>query len=257
MVKFSIVFRCHKRPNLTELCLRRIVEMMRGVDYDLIVLYDGDDWDYVYHLESIANIRQIVRNPLGETMGELLNKAYSLCTGEYILHFENDYYWIKPCLQSALEAIGYVDTVRLTMFPFTISNCEREVILHTGKLCIFKEKVGYKFSLNPHIRREAFPVGPFEPLRSWRVESEYATRYTEQGKSGGCLMSDNFIHLGLYNARGGFSAQHAMYFLGRDWKERLDELDPVGTLEQLTDNELYIDLFRQYLLDHGGERFVV
>lgn len=257
VVKFSAVFRCHKRPNLTELCLRRIVEILRDHDHELILLYDGDNPDYLARMEDITHFAAVVTNPDGKLVhGKLLNVAYSQCGGPLFVHLENDYYWIKPCMNEALEAVQHVDTVRLTMFPFSINNCRDVIELKDGAVGVFKDKTGFKFSLNPHIRKERFPVGQFGSLKVWAEEMDYAMRYDVSGKTGGCLMNDNFIHLGLYNSKGGFSVQHAMYFLGRKWKERIDELDPVKTFNNLTNNEFYRELFRQYLIDHGGEKYV-
>ena len=253
MVKFSGVFRCYKRPNLTELCLRRIMEMMEPYDFELIMLYDGDDEKYINRMKRFCDFSHIVSNPNKKyTLGEQTNKAVDLCSGRYFMHFENDYYWVHGCMEDAVEAMNYVDVVRLTMFPFSRNNCEKTM----GNIGVFKANVGYRFSLNPHLRKERYPVGRFSHTGSWVVEPEYVERFNKSDKVGGCLLKNNFIHLGLYNSNGHFSPGHTSYFLGYNWRKQQDELDPVRTFTSICDNEEYIELFGEYLRSSGGEKWL-
>lgn len=253
----SVVFRCFRRPNLTELCLRRMVELLDGYDYETIMLYDGDDESYIKRMKEFCDFREVVSNP-GKTltMGDLLNRSYELCWGDTFMHFENDYYWINECIEAGLEALQYVDVVRLSAFPFHVSNAEKVVPLCKGDLWVFKKTTGFSFNLNPHLRQEKFPVGKFNSLGSWIVEPDYAKRFQESDKVGGCLSENNFIHLGIFDSRGGFNPQHMMYFLGYNWKGREDEFRPMQTFKTLTNNKEYIELFRTYLMVNGGEKWL-
>jgi len=227
--------------------------MMKPYDYELIMLYDDDNEKYINRMKQFCDFGHIVSNPNKEnTLGEQTNKAIDLCNGEYFMHFENDYYWIHECMEDAVEALKHMNVVRLTMFPFGQHSCKKTI----NNIGIFKSDVGYKFSFNPHLRKEKFPVGRFAHTGSWVVEPEYAERFNKSDKTGGCLLRNNFIHLGLYNSGGHFSLGHTSYFLGYNWRKRQNDLDPVGTFTSICDNEEYIELFRVYLRNSGGEKWV-
>ena len=75
----SVVFTCKNRPELTELCLRRLRELMPE-PHELIIAYDGKDPFYENMLLEAGNPNFIIDGLSGKGRWELLNDAISCAT---------------------------------------------------------------------------------------------------------------------------------------------------------------------------------
>jgi len=254
----SGVFRCFRRPTLTRVCLERIVEVLddSGYSYELVAVYDDADPDYLDMLTEFPFKHITVNQNRFESnkaeMGHKFNEALDMCTGDYTLHLENDFYWVNPCLDKAIEALEYMDVVRLCMSPYSDRGLEHV----TDNAVLFENERRYKFTLNPHLRKERYPAGRFPAKSRWSMESDYALRFNTPELKAGFLTEDYFTHIGVCNNSGNFRQYHLLYVYGRDWKERLNDMDVEAWFNTLTDNPRHREMYKKYLKTTDYRRII-
>lgn len=222
--------------------------------YELFICYDGlnlDD-DYCKMLKRVAgkDINIIGKKPR-QTQYSLLNRALEEASGDFFIHLENDFYWVNPqCLTAALSAFrkwGDIDYIRFEVLPFTIHDFKKYEQVDGRDILWMKDTTPYKFTLNPHIRREKYPCGgPF-------MENGF-TKHDEQhfndlyvGTSC-CMTGDNFRHLGIFDECGHYKEHYVDRFTGR---RRTTDFNPLVEFMKITDDITYLNLFRKYLDDNG------
>lgn len=249
----SVVFTCKGRPALTELCLRRFVELMPQ-PYELFICYDGCDPTYVNMLKRSANNATIITNPSKLNRFTLLNMALSLAKGEYFMHLENDFYWVAPeCLIVALETLrrhSDVGFVRFEYLPFNMKQFNRVEQMWGRDILWMKPDQDYQFNYSPHIRRFKFINGkPFKDSNfTKQPEQHHNEGYREISVN---MTGDNFRHLGIYDEGGHHKNYYAERFTGRRGTK---EFDPWIDFKKITNNLVYLDLFARYLNDNGYQR---
>ena len=246
----SILFTCYKRPDLTELCLRRLVELMPD-PYELILVYDGNNQDYVNRLLHIYEFDYIVMRPKRKAHRfALVNMGLDACKGNYFMHVENDFYWsLGGSVRRAFEAFEKVpelDFIRFEYLPLWRSRCERTVKLSDDALCIPPRDTAYRWNLSPHIRKTKFPAGRLPEKFGYPAQPEknYGDKYNEYDYVAGCLMGENFRHLGIYDEGGLYKQLYSERFtLVADQPK----FDPWVEFLKFCGNEKYQQLFKRYL----------
>lgn len=167
----SVVFTCRNRPALTELCLRRLIELMPQ-PYELFICYDGYEFGYMsmlQHAVEDCNAKvEILTNPAHLSRFWLINKALNMANGDFFMHVENDFYWVNPmCLDSALNAFHFtkqpLDYIRFEQLPFTHRDFYHYESYEDRDICWMHDDAPYRFTFNPHIRRFKYPTDePFQ-----------------------------------------------------------------------------------------------
>lgn len=261
-MKLSVVFVCKGRLNLTELCLRRFVELI-DVPYELIMAYNGTDKEYIERLTSIADFVAIVTNPPpAKYYVSQLNDAYEMCTGDLYMHLENDCYMDNPLAVRnaiyALEKLPELDFVRMELEPFRRHQFRRIIDLGTDKIGIFKTQENggppYQFGLQPHIRRERLPVGrrfPDEPTGNYHFERLIDDWWCVAGRTSGCLMGVNFRHIGMFCDGGHFKpwlvAQMTCNPEDNRIRDTLTPRDFIPLFDAFCNNPYYRELYARYI----------
>lgn len=246
----TVLFTCKGRPYLTELCLRRLVEVMPQ-PYKLYIVYDGVDAEYVRMLHFASQGKgTIFVNHAGKTRFGLINDALDIADpSSFVMHTENDFYWQRPgCLTDALAALvtHQVDFVRFENLPFTDKTYSKYYDLPTDRIGIMKKTAPYRFTFNPHLRRERFPCGRFKE-DGFTKQPEQHHNDSYHGVSG-CLMGDNFRHLGIYDESGHYKPYYAERFTLRRGEREITH--PIQEFNRFCDNTLYRQLFMRYLHEH-------
>lgn len=247
----SVVFTCKGRPALTELCLRRLVELMPE-PYKLFVCYDGDDSDYINMIMRHTKGGTMITNPNGESRFVLINKALERADGDLFMHVENDFYWVDPmCLDVALNAFHRypdLDYVRFEHLPFTHNNFYQYLRVDGKDVCWMRGDSDYRFTFNPHIRKFKYPTD--EPFKT-----EGFTKQPEQHHNDGykyqsaCMTGDNWRHLGIFSEGGHYKPHYGERFYNVRGKE-LSVLDLSLEFGRICPDEEYRSLFKRYLIDN-------
>jgi len=224
--------------------------------YELFICYDGWDKDYIQMLTTAAPKGSVFYFEKGKRKSrfELINMALNyVLDNEYIIHLENDFYWVNPqCLTAALNAFEKwdIDYIRFEQLPFTANQFKRVEQTDGRDILWMKEDTPYRFTFNPHIRRFKFP-------NEKKFKTEGFTKQPEQHHNDGytgiscCMTGDNFRHLGIYDEHGHYKEYYADRFTGR---RNTKNFDPWTEFTKLTDNSIYLDLFMRYLRDNGYKR---
>lgn len=259
----SVVFTCKRRLPLAQLVLHRFVELM-DLPYEIVLAYNNDDKDYITTLQKICNFDHILSSR--KFRFDLMQDAYELCSGDYFMHLEDDFYWDNPnAVKNAiwvLENNPDISFVRMSFLPFHEKDFTRIIDVKDDKFGIFLPRknggVAYQFCLNPHIRKDKIPIpsgfidaktylklsktNPIQPER-WMSD-----RWDELNKLSGCLMGKNFRHLGLYDTGGHKKFWYAdRFFLERNSPR---EFDPVEEFNNICQKELYRKLFAEYIKEN-------
>lgn len=243
----SIVFTCKTRRSLTELTLRRLLEVMPK-PFEIILVYDGIDTGYIDFLLSIYEFEHIVMNPKNKTIYGRINDGLDGASGRLFMHLENDYWSTREALETALETLENnvdIDFVRLEFLPFTESQCERMV----NGVCVLRKGTPYAFNFNPHIRRKRFPMGRFieEKITHRQTEGLIAEKW--RGTSA-CVTENPFRHLGIYDAHKHFKKAYVDRFT---LKRGTTGFDALETFNGFCSNQHYRRLFEEYLNDYGNK----
>ena len=262
----TVIFTCHKRPSLTELCLRRLIELMPQ-PYELLICYDGDDVDYVIDLIEVVCTSipytmhyHIYNNNETESRFGLINRALEDARGDMFMHVENDFYWADPtCLDAALNAFHRypdLDYIRFEHLPFTQRNAYRYEKVDGKDICWMRDDSPYRFTFNPHIRKikyplnEAFPSDPYEwESRKMQDEAYFNEKYTYQSAF---MTGDNWRHLGIYSEGGHYKPYYGERFFNTRGRNITNISEVINEFGKLTDNPLYLELFGRYLNDNGN-----
>jgi glycosyltransferase involved in cell wall biosynthesis len=255
----SVIFTCKGRPALTELCLRRLVEVMPH-PYELWICYDGKDDEYKDMLKNVALDKDsgIIDNKWGSpSRFSLINTALSLSSGDLFMHVENDFYWVDAmCLDAALNAFWFtekpLDYIRFEHFPFTYKNfvCYEK---YDGKdICWMKRDSPYRFTFNPHIRKFKFPTD--EPFMD-RGFTKQAEQHHNDGYKyqSACMTGDNWRHLGIFSEGGHMKEYYGERFFNVKNKVAQYPEEYVVEFMRLTKNQKYIELFKRYFYDNWNK----
>ncbi len=250
----TVIFTCKGRPSLTELCLRRLVELMPQ-PYELFICYDGDSPKYERMLRTVAPEAIIVMNLGGVSRFQLINVALEDSSGDLFMHVENDFYWVDAgCLDSALNAFHRypeLHYIRFELLPFTQKNFDRYEQADGKDICWMREESPFKFTFNPHIRRFKYPTD--EPFKT-----EEFTKQPEQHHNDGylyqsaCMTGDNWRHLGIYSEGGHYKP----YYGERFYNQRGKQIEDVFEVSREFHNfapTYYWDLFRRYISDNWNK----
>lgn len=250
----SVIFTCKGRPALTELCLRRLVELMPQ-PYELLICYDKKTHEDIEMLATVAPKAILIQNLVGGNRWDLINEALREVTGNLFMHVENDFYWVDPmCLDSALSAFYFskepLDYIRFEHLPFTYRDFYHYENYDGKDICWMRDEAPYRFTFNPHIRKFKYPTD--EPFKT-----EGFTKQPEQHHNDGykyqsaCMTGDNWRHLGIYDEGGHYKEYYADRFTGR---RNTKNFDPWTEFVKITDNPHYLDLFMRYLNDNRDKR---
>jgi glycosyltransferase involved in cell wall biosynthesis len=249
----SVVFTCKGRPALTELCLSRLIKLMPQ-PYELLICYDGADWDYMTMLQQYVKDGFIFNRGSGDASRfSLINRALGFARGKYFMHIENDFYWVDPtCLGDAIKALGMhmVDFIRFELLPFTQN--QLGMISQVGRhdICWMKPDTPYRFNFNPHIRN--FKYVNDVPFKESGFTKQPEQHHGENYKNVSCCMTgDNFRHLGVYSEGGHFKPYYAERFFNQRGKRETNREELLQEFRRLTDNSLYRKLFLNYLDENG------
>ena len=190
------------------------------------------------------------------TTSPILNKAQILCDGDYYMFLENDFYWDNPDAISnaiiALETIPEVDLVRMEIIPWHEEQMRKIIPVGTDRLGILKlppEGPRYQFVLNPHLRRDKMPVkgGYLSPLAGKGFEMTIVEAWLRENKTSGCLLGENFRHLGLWNTGSRFKKNYIPRFTLQRRRRVTEPFNPIKEFAMFCDNKYYQELFRRYL----------
>lgn len=256
----SVVFTCKGRPELTEICLTRLIDLMPP-PYDLHIAYDGHDESYEQMLVNSTNfynnknkVRIVEGYGRRNSRFTLINDALEPAEGPYFMHVENDFYWMDPlCLDSALKAFtDYpgIDFIRFEQLPFTQNIFEKHAQSIDRDILWMRKDAPYRFNFNPHIRKFKYPGGvPFK--------DEGFTRQPEQHHNdlydgvSCCMTGDNFRHLGLFDESGHFKPYYSERFFNRRGKHTASKEEVLEEFRRIADASerrcQYIRLFEAYL----------
>jgi len=237
--------------------------------FEIVLAYNGTDGNYINTLAQIYDFDYVVNNT-GYRF-ELIQDAYELCTGDYFMHLEDDFYWENPnAVRNAvwvLENMPEISFVRMEFLPFQRKHFSEVVDLPTDRLGVFIPRAqggpAYQFTLNPHVRRDKIPIrygfidtkkykeiakdNPVQPER-WMSD-----QWDKEGKLSGCLLGKNFRHLGLYDTGGHKKFWYSdRFFLERNSPK---EFDPIVVFGTFCENKQYRELFARYIKQNqeGGE----
>ncbi len=247
----SVLFTCKGRQSLTELCLRRFRELMPQ-PYELIIVYDGNNIFYEKMLADTGNPSYII-NKRERGRFAAINDALSCASGEYIMHLENDFYWVdESCLEDALKALEKfkdIDFIRFELLPFTISQFNRFESIGDHDFCWMKPTTPYRFTFNPHIRRFKYINGKMFKDTGFTKQPEQHHNDEYVGTSV-CMTGDNFRHLGIFDEGGHFKPYYAERFFNKRGKREAPKDEMVAEFGRITDNLLYHNLFLDYLTEN-------
>lgn len=249
----DVIFTCKGRPNLTELCLRRFVELMPP-HYDLYICYDGTDKDYIEMLVEHAESCAVIPNWHKESRFKLINDALEMADAEYYMHLENDFYWEDPtCLDASLNAFYKyldIDYIRFEMLPFTHKTFYKCKQVDLIDVCWMRENAPYRFTFNPHIRKFKYPAG--KPLQEEGFTKQPEQHHNDEYKGVSCcLTGNNFRHLGIYDEGGYYKPYYAERFTLRRGEKELG--DVVKEFKSFCDNKEYLSLWLRYLESNGHQ----
>lgn len=251
---------CRRRPNLTELTIRRTLELIQDFDFEFVVVYDGNDPNYVDHIKSLYDFDLIITNPGRRRFRfDLLNDAAAFCSGDYFMHTENDFYWEnQDALRNGIMALEAFPELRLVRLEGIIPWFRRQFewikpigVDEVGLLKLPPDGPVHQFVLGPHVRIDKFPVKngflkratPFK-----QPEAVMAQQWTKEGKRSGCLLGGNFRHLGIYDSGGRYKPYYADRLTHRRRERTID--NPLEEFKAFCDNAEYIELFKQYLKEN-------
>jgi len=230
----SVIFQCHDRLPLVQICLERFLHMIEGWDYELIMLWDRHNKEFFHTVNEIANPHWWIidrEEPTRGLRGKGLNRAFDIASGDYYLFLEDDWYWHTPCLNDAIVALEHVDFIRLCRKPFQATEYDY------GWWYEHKPDTGYAWNFNPQLTKEKFLAGRF-PEDKWSIEGEYHDRFRTTGRRAGFSKEDHFAHIGIINARGIYRLNH-LY--------RMDGLEPLDYFKSLSPSQRHLDLYKEYL----------
>ena len=245
----GVVFTCRERRSLTELCLSRLIELMPQ-PYQLAIAYNGSNNKYIEKLLKIAPEAEIISNPENKSRFTLINEALDTMKAKYYMHIENDFYWLNQnCLNQAVnyfEKMKEIDYIRFENLPFTEKTFRGYIKLGEEKLGVMKDDAPYRFTFNPHLRREKYPCGRFQDAGfTKQPEQHHNDNYT--GTSA-CLFGDNFRHLGLYDEHGHYKPYYAERFTNIRGQRELE--NPLIEFDKFCGNSYYRQLFMYYLYEN-------
>ena len=229
----SVLFQCHARPELTQLCLERSLDILSKYDYELIVLYDSNDPEYFKLIKEFSPDWMIIG---GGGRGNILNRAYEIARGEYFLFLENDWYWVDDCIELAKSALKEIDFIRLLKTPLNPKG------VNNGVYTIHPDKKSFRWNFNPHMTKEKFLAGRF-PEDRWSIEGIYCERFNETNKISALMNKDYFVHLGVISSRLKYRLQHLM---------RMNYKDPIEFFNQFNPSSKHMELYKEYLLTDKG-----
>lgn len=248
----SVVFTCNRRPELTELCLRRFIELMPQ-PYELFICYDGSDPAYIKMLQEAAPTSSIIFNSFKNSRFSLINDALDLAQGTLYMHVESDFYWVDPlCLDSAIYSLDKypdVDFIRFEYLPFTERDVERITTAIDRDLLWMKRDASYRFNFNPHIRRFKYPNG--KPFMDAGFTKQPEQHHNEGYERTSCLLTgDNWRHLGVWDEGGHEKPYYAERFFGKRGMRGATVDEYLNEFDKLTPEVLYRKLFREYVKKH-------
>ena len=247
----EVIFTCKGRPHLTELCLRRLIELMPD-PYRLTICYDDTKYTHYDMLRRMApNAKILCRDEDDASRFSLINQALDYSNGDFYMHIENDFYWQRSnCLfdaKTALEMYNDLDYIRFENLPFGPKVFTEYRMLPSDRVGIMKKDAPYQFTFNPHLRRDKFPCGRFkEGGFTKQPEQHHNDGYT--GTSG-CLMGENFRHLGLYDEGGHYKPYYAERFTLRRGERKIQS--PINEFNEFCDNVQYRHLFMRYIYENN------
>lgn len=207
MSLISIVFQCWRRPEITKRVLKRLVEMMKE-DYEIVLMYDEADENYLGELRRIYPFETEVINPgRKKTIGKLWDEAYLACKGKYFAHYQNDWLWLRgDCYRIgkiALEKLG-MGYVKLGQQPFHRNQFKSFHKIEDYEIGIYKKwgqgGPSYQWSMNPFIQKERFPCGiRFSGQQTLGGMENYGKDvWNRSNKIAGAIMGRGFFeHLGV------------------------------------------------------------
>ena len=247
----SVIFTCKDRPALTELCLRRLVELMPE-PYELFICYNGIDEHYMDKLQLLWSNHASIIFGDGNRF-QLINQALEDSTGDMFMHVENDFYWADPqCLDAALNAFHKypeLDYIRFEHLPFTQKNFNRYEQVDGKDICFMREDSPFRFTFNPHIRRYKYPTD--EPFKTTGFTKQPEQHHNDgYGYQSACMTGDNWRHLGVYDEGGHYKEYYADRFTG---VRNTVNFDPWTEFIKLSDNPTYLDLFMRYIHDNRNK----
>jgi hypothetical protein len=219
--------------------------------HELFICYDGDLIKYQTLLRNIAPNSIIIPNPDKHNRFTLINTALKRAMGKLFMHIENDFYWVNSiCLTAALHALKKwpeIDYIRFEQIPFTSNQFNRFEQIDGRDILWMKDGAPYRFTFNPHIRKFKSPSGDKFKDKGFIKQPE---QHHNEGYAGTscCMTGDNFRHLGIYDEGRHYKEYYADRFTG---KRNTKQFDPWIEFTKLTDNPLYLNLFRRYLYDNG------
>ena len=246
----AVIFTCKGRPHLTELCLRRLIELMPE-PYRLTICYDDVNYTHYDMLRRVAPKAIIVcRDEDDKSRFSLINQALDYTEGDYYMHVENDFYWQRgECLSDAVAALqmyGYLDYIRFEHLPFGPKTFTEYHALPSDKVGVMKSDAPFQFTFNPHLRRDKFPCGRFKE-DGFKKQPEQHHNDAYRGTSG-CLFGENFRHLGIYDEGGNYKPYYAERFTLRLGEREIPH--PLAEFDKFCSNTLYRQLFMRYLYDN-------
>ena len=247
----SVLFTCKGRPHLTRLCLMRLIELMPE-PYRLTICYDDAKYTHYDMLRRVAPKAIIVcRDEDDKSRFSLINRGLDYSSGDYYMHVENDFYWQRrECISDAVTALDMyddLDYIRFEHLPFDSKTFTEYRTLPSDRVGIMRKDAPYQFTFNPHLRRDRFPCGRFkEDGFSKQPEQHHNDGYT--GTSG-CLMGENFRHLGIYDEGGHYKPYYAERFTLRRGQREIP--NPMQEFDGFCQDTVYRQLFMRYLHEHG------
>lgn len=260
MDAISVVLRCKRRLNLTELVLRRFLELI-DVPFEIVVAYDGNDLDYLDRLIQIYDFEYIVTNPDGKrSRFDLLNEALDFCTKQFFMYLENDFYQMKSgAIESAIEALEkhpHLDLVRFEFLPYEEWQVERKEKLSQDILFLMKKDVRLNTNFTPHLRREKFPFGRFpkEKIVGILPELVFTDLWMKNKKRFACLQEDYFRHIGIYDQGGYYRQNYTERFTGIRGQKQVAPLKEFNTI---CENKYYRELYKKYINSQRTEKLVI
>jgi hypothetical protein len=220
--------------------------------YELFICYNGTDEHYMDKLQLLwAKDASVI---FGDgSRFRLINEALDDAEGDYFMHLENDFYWQDPrALDEALNALHQypeIDYIRFEYLPFTKKVFNRTEQVGERGIHWMKDDAPYRFTFNPHIRREKFPCGRFQE-KGFTKQPEQHHNDNYDGVSC-CMDGENFRHLGIYDEGGNYKPYYAERFtLRRGEREIKNALEEFYAF---CDNYYYRQLFMRYLHDNRNK----
>ena len=257
----TVVFTCNRRPALTELCLRRLVELMPH-PYELFICYDGDNPRYERMLREVAPEAIVMVNLQGVNRFALINTALENSIGDLFMHVESDFYWVDPsCLDAALNAFHKyhdLDYIRYEQLPFTWKSFYQYKQVDGKDICWMRDESPYRFTFNPSIRTFKYPTDnpfPSDPYE-WESRNMHDEAYMNDGYKyqSACMTGDNWRHLGIYSEGGHYKEFYGERFFNKRGKVASHEDEYLTEFMRITRNQEYVDLFKRYLNDNRNKR---